>query len=295
MATGKPASVWRSAALSSEASLTITLHCKDDAWKRLALDAVKDQGFCIIQGVLTEQFLDATREAMYRVQKVIEQEVGQERLKRAGELGVLRLMLKFDPHFLRFLEIPAVLAIVEATLSETAILHLQNGFILPSFSAEAGAPRVFQNSYHRDFPRVLNGYLASINMLFAIDEFRSDSGSTWVVPGTHQQLSVPDQQFLEARAISANCAAGSMIVFDSTLWHAAGQNLSGKDRLAINLQFTRSYIKQQIDYVRALGDQRVRAESPKTQQLLGYFTRVVTSLDEYYRPEAERLYRKGQG
>jgi len=26
-----------------------------------------------------------------------------------------------------------------------------------------------------------------------------------------------------------------------------------------------------------------------------YYTRVVTSLDEYYRPESQRLYRKGQG
>ena len=86
-----------------------------------------------------------------------------------------------------------------------------------------------------------------------------------------------------------------MILFDSTLWHAAGQNTSGQDRMAINHQFTRSYIKQQIDYVRALGEATVSCLSPRTQQLLGYYTRVVTSLDEYYQPEAQRLYRKGQG
>ena len=86
-----------------------------------------------------------------------------------------------------------------------------------------------------------------------------------------------------------------MFVFDSTLWHAAGANISGKDRLAINHQFTRSYMKQQIDYVRALGDGAVAAQRPRTQQLLGWYTRVVTGLDEFYRPEQERLYRKGQG
>jgi ectoine hydroxylase-related dioxygenase (phytanoyl-CoA dioxygenase family) len=86
-----------------------------------------------------------------------------------------------------------------------------------------------------------------------------------------------------------------MVVFDSTLWHAAGANTSGKDRLAINHQFTRSYIKQQIDYVRGLGDATVLAQPARTQQLLGWYTRVVTSLDEYYRSESERLYRKGQG
>lgn len=83
-----------------------------------------------------------------------------------------------------------------------------------------------------------------------------------------------------------------MVVFDSTVYHAAGQNRSGKDRLSINHQFTRSFFKQQIDYVRLLGDEALPA---RTQQLLGWYTRVVTSLDEYYRPAHERLYRADQG
>ena len=93
----------------------------------------------------------------------------------------------------------------------------------------------------------------------------------------------------------AVCPGGSMIVFDSTLWHAAGVNCSGRDRLAINQQFTRSFIKPQIDYVRALGDEALLRRRPRTQQLLGWYTRVVTNLDEYYRPADERLYRGGQG
>jgi ectoine hydroxylase-related dioxygenase (phytanoyl-CoA dioxygenase family) len=65
--------------------------------------------------------------------------------------------------------------------------------------------------------------------------------------------------------------------------------------MAINQQFTRSYVKQQVDYVRALGDDVVEAQAPRTQQLLGWYTRVVTSLDEFYRPADQRLYRGGQG
>jgi ectoine hydroxylase-related dioxygenase (phytanoyl-CoA dioxygenase family) len=274
----------------------ITLNCKQNpAWVRDASDAMKSQGFCVVESVLDQEFIAATRDAMYRVQKSIVAEVGEARLRRAGELGVLRLMMKFEPHFFRFLEIPEVLQIVDATIAETAILHLQNGFILPSFAANLETPKVFQNSYHRDFPRVLNGYLASINVFFAIDEFHERNGSTWIVPGTHQQASSPQPGYLETHGVPIVCPAGSMIVFDSTLWHAAGQNTSGKDRLAVNQQFTRSYIKQQIDYVRALGEQCMLGQRPRTQQLLGYFTRVVTCLDEYYRPESERLYRKGQG
>ena len=43
------------------------------------------------------------------------------------------------------------------------------------------------------------------------------------------------------------------------------------------------------------GSGRVEAQQPRTQQLLGWYTRVVTSLDEFYRPADQRLYRSGQG
>lgn len=274
----------------------ITLDCRKNArWLGDATEALRHEGFCVVEGVLDRAMLDATRAAMYRAQQAIHAEVGPERLKAAGELGVLRLMMKFEPHFRRFLELPEVLAVVDATVSPTAILHLQNGFILPSFPTQGGTPRVFQNTYHPDFPRHLEGYVASLNVFFAIDEFREDNGCTWVVPGTHQKAVRPSAEYCAAHGVPAVCGAGAMILFDSTLWHAAGNNISGRDRLAINHQFTRSWIKQQIDYVRALGPIDWSSLPPRTQQLLGYYTRVVTSLDEYYRPAAERLYRGGQG
>ena len=221
-------------------------------------------------------------------------DIGRDRLEAAGELGVLRGMMWYDRWFLRFLEIPDVLAIVDGTVSNTSIMHLQNGFILPSFPPSE-APQVFQNSFHMDFRRVLNGYMASINVFIPLVDFYEENGGTLVVPKTHQSETVPSDEHLNTNAIPVECPAGSMIVFDSTLYHAAGQNRSGADRLSINHQFTPSFFKQQVDYVRLLGDDAIEALLPRTQQLLGWYTRVVTSLDEYYRPPHERLYRGGQG
>ena len=45
----------------------------------------------------------------------------------------------------------------------------------------------------------------------------------------------------------------------------------------------------------ALGDDVILRQPERTQQLLGWYTRVVTSLDEFYQPEEKRLYRRGQG
>lgn len=266
---------------------------REDLNLEQVLEDLRYVGYALVPNVLGPELIEQIRVAMYATKTKIVEEVGEERLKAAGELGVLRLACKYDPVFLRLLELPQVLQVIDATVSPTAIMHLQNGFILPSFAGKA--PAVFQNAFHQDFPRVLNGYLMSINVMFAIDDFTADNGATLVVPGTHQRVARPDPDYLLKRAIPVTCKSGSMFVFDSTLYHAAGHNVSGRDRLAINHQFTRSYLKQQIDYVRALGPQVMTALPPRTQQLLGWYTRVVTSLDEYYRSGDNRLYRAGQG
>lgn len=267
---------------------------KDKNWLSKAVEALRVDGCGIIEGILNEDFLKRTEHAMYEVQRKIVQTLGQERLDRAGELGVLRIMAKFDPFFLKYLEIPQVLQVVDSILSPTAILQVQQGSILPSFP-KGEAPPVFQNAFHMDFPRFLNGYLASFNAFFAVTRFTKENGGTLLVPGSHQKSDRPSDDEIKSRAVSVECEAGSMFIFDSTLYHAAGENSSGKDRLGINHQFIRSYFKQQIDYVRALGEDVILAQTPRTQQMLGWYVRVPTSLDEYYRPEEQRFYRKGQG
>ena len=262
-------------------------------WLAAVDEAVKCLGCAIVEEVIDAELLRAVREALFRAQPRFEAEVGPERLERSGEIGVLRLPMRFEPLFFELLKLPEVLAVVDRFVSPTAILHLQNGFVLPP--AEDRDEQRFQLNFHMDFPRVLGGYLCSVNTFFAIDEFNEANGATLLVPGSHQKPARPDERYLEENAVPAVCPAGAMLVFDSTLWHAAGRNRSGKPRLAVNQQFTRSYFKQQIDYVRALGDDVVLAQPPRTQQLLGWYTRVVTSLDEYYRAPEDRLYRAGQG
>ena len=265
----------------------------DEHWLPKAREALRQVGCAVVTDVLAPGEVERTREAMYRTQEQIVAEVGEQRLLVAGEVGVLRIPALFDPVFLELLSVPEMLAIIDEMLGDTAILHLQNGFILPP---RAGATeKGFQHTFHRDFPRHLHGYVASLNVMLVLDDFTELNGGTLVVPGTHQRPEQPAAEYLEAAAVAVECPAGSMILFDSTLWHAAGPNRSQRDRLAINHQFTRSFFKQQIDYVRALGDEAVLSQPSRTQQLLGWYTRVVTSLDEYYRPPEERLYRSGQG
>lgn len=258
-----------------------------------AIESLRYQGYAIVPDVVPPQLLAQTRAALYHAKAEVESRVGEDRLRRAGERGVVRIPFLFDDVFYRYLELPEALHVADQVVGETSILHLMNGFVLPSETPSGNA--IFQQTFHPDFPRYLNGYVASVNVFVAVDAFTPENGATLVVPGTHQRSSAPDVEYMRANAVPVCANAGSLLLFDSTLWHAAGINTSGKDRLAINMQFTKSWIKQQIDYVRAIGEQKLETLAPRTQQLLGWYTRVVTSLDEYYQPEEKRLYRRGQG
>lgn len=263
-------------------------------WLSYVVDKVNQDGYAVVLGVLDESFLNETREKMKKTQKQIHDEIGVERLKKQGELGgILRNPMKYDTHYFKFLEIPAVLQVVDRLISPTAVMHLQNALLLPSFPDKD--PSVFQNNFHPDIRRVLNKFLIGLNIMFPIDEYKKENGGTKIVPGTHQQEIPPSVEYLEKNSISVECPGGSMIVFDSTLWHSAGLNRSGKDRHAINHIYTPSYIKPQMDHVRHLGNDVVLAQKPRTQQLLGWYTRVPTTLDEFYQPSEERFYRAGQG
>lgn len=262
-------------------------------WLRTVLEALDVEGCAVVTEVLTPAECDGLENALLDAQKKIVAEIGRERLERAGEMGMVRNAMGMNRAFIDIIAHPAILAVVDSFLSNTAILNLQNGLLLPSFPGDE-APRLFQNTFHMDFRRVLNGYKMAVNCMLTISPYTAENGGTMVIPRSHQRLEPPTEDMLR-NAVSVICPAGSMLVFDGTLWHAAGRNHSGRTRFAINHQYSRAWVKQQMDYCRALGDDVVKRLPDRIQQLLGYWTRVPVTLDDYYKPAAERLYRAGQG
>lgn len=104
--------------------------------------AVRQHGFAVVEGLLHPDFVQKARDAMYRVRSAIDAEIGKDRLLRAGERGTLRLLVAYEPFFAQFLANPELLEWVDASVGSAAILHTQNGFILPSESSDE-VPEIF--------------------------------------------------------------------------------------------------------------------------------------------------------
>lgn len=253
------------------------------------LESLERLGYFVLPEVFEPEFLADLRQRMDSLWERQHARYGTELLQSIGDYGVLRGMMCDDPVLMDLVIHPAVSEHVAATVGDTAILHLQNGILLfPSKDHN-------QARYHRDFAKdFVPSRILSFNAFIAVDEFTTDNGGTWVVPGSHRIVEMPSQHFIEANQIQITCPAGSIVFFDSMLWHRGGSNRSDHTRRAINQQYTRPFIKQQLDYPVMLGD-KVPMES-KLAQTLGMWAIPPKSVDQYRVSDPSlRTYRGGQG
>lgn len=267
----------------------------EEDWLPSTKEALARDGVAVISGVVQrtdcEQLCVDARSAFNRIQ----QEIGAERLHRAGESGVVRAPFRYEPNFFQLLENPVISQIVNEILGAHAICHLFNAICLdPLDNGTSLENPLFQSRLHRDFPRVFEGSLLSLNTFLCCSDFRQETGSTKFAIGSHQNNQAHARSE-ELYVFSIDAPAGSLVVFDSTIWHMGGQNRSSSPRIGINIQWTFHWVKQQIDLVRLLGVNYCKSLTPEVRSRLGYDSQVVTSLDEYYVAPEDRIYKGGQG
>jgi ectoine hydroxylase-related dioxygenase (phytanoyl-CoA dioxygenase family) len=168
-------------------------------------------------------------------------------------------------------------------------------YILQSFGGNLNPPGAYNyaSKIHRDV-RSYSTERTMLNTLVMLDPFELDNGSIRLMPGSHKYRSKPRQEYFDQVAKKITGPAGSILVFDSQVWHAGGENRSTKPRRSVTPLFARPWIKQGLDYPRALGS-RMDSMSEELKQVLGFYARTPASLEEWYRPLGDRFYRSDQG
>lgn len=168
--------------------------------------------------------------------------------------------------------------------------------ILNSFSGLNNLPnnKNFSSVIHRDLRFYSGKFPMMLNCLFMIDDFTKENGATYLLPFSHLKEQKPSDEEFFNEAIQVTGKKGDMIVFNSNLWHCSAPNSTSKDRKAIPMTLSKSFMKQLLDYPRALGYDKIDSYDTDLQQLLGYHSRVPASLEEWYQPEHKRFYKKGQ-
>jgi hypothetical protein len=120
---------------------------------------------------------------------------------------------------------------------------IEQPFKLSTMLARTVRPRSQAQALHVDFERDTDGW-PMIGFIFMVDEFRSDNGATRFIPGSHNWSTVPDKLMNDPlgdyeNQIVACGSAGSVIIYNGSVWHGHTANSSGEPRRSIQGAYIR--------------------------------------------------------
>lgn len=251
------------------------------------VEEIKLTGYTILKDALTPAQVDQAREKIDRIYQLQVEEIGGNgQLEAINDTYTARCLLAYDDFFLDVARHPRVLAIVEKFLGDYFTLMLQNGVINVPISGDE------QNAgyWHRDlnYQHFVSTRPVSISALFCVDEFSDKTGGTRVLSGTHKTEAFPSDEFVLTHETGLEATAGSVMVFDSMLYHRSGHNRSSVVRRAINHMYTIPFIKQQISLPKMLKGRF--SDDAFLAKFLGYESEPDESVIEF---RARRLKRIG--
>ncbi|PBQ31535.1 hypothetical protein CNR22_07065 [Sphingobacteriaceae bacterium] len=254
------------------------------------LYSMKVNGYFLIENVIDAKLLAELRSAIDLSFDQDEKALNSGKYKsNANVSDVSRLLLGRHSAFEELIEKSSAQAFIDLILSDTCIINNYSAVrLMPNKKNVVG-------NIHKDSPRHSPEYKLAIQLLYFVDDFTEETGGTWILPGSHNSPDQPSEEMFFSNGKQIVGKAGTVMIFDSSLWHAGGFNISTNPRRGIAIVYTRSFIKQQIDIVKALPSEMIGKFSEKLKRLVGYNVRVPSSIEEFYLPTEQRLYKGGQG
>ena len=248
------------------------LGVRSDTLTQQERDQLDDQGFLPLSGILTPDQLGSLRVRLDELLQAegdlagteFRQEAGTERLSDLVNKGAV-----FDISFTH----PRVLAGIAQVL--------RADFKLSSLNYRAALPGQGHQALHTDWSEpVPAGEFRVCNSIWLLDDFTADNGPTRVVPGSHLRGSLPKDEMRDPAAphpdeVTLLAPAGTVVIFNSHLWHGGTLNRTAMRRRALHAYFCRRSERQQVDQ-----QQFARAE---TRARLTPAARYVLGLDEKIR------------
>lgn len=212
-------------------------------------DQLDTDGYLPLEGVLSGEEVAAFNERLAALTLAEGDRAGLEVHQEKGTERLADLVNK-DPIFELCFSQPRVLA---------GIAQVLGSFKLSSLNARSALPGQGHQALHADYGEpVAAGAYQVCNSIWLLDDFTAENGATRVVPGSHRSVSMPRDMMADPADAHPDevlllAPAGTVVIFNSHLWHGGTLNRSALPRRAMHSYFCRRDLPQQLDqqaYVR---------------------------------------------
>jgi ectoine hydroxylase-related dioxygenase (phytanoyl-CoA dioxygenase family) len=253
-----------------------------------AMDILDQFGWLTYENALEPEFVNQINDSLddaYEKRRVIQKKNG---ISQNME-GTLHHLIEPDNFALKFLERMYCDQEMQAFFGGNYIVNAFGGVM------NSKNNRPYVQNIHRDVRSFMGDEKFMVQMMVLLDDFTSENGATYMLSGSHLIAAKPNDNYFYEKADRAIAKKGSIVLFDSNLWHAAGKNNTDGNRRVLTISFTKPQFKQQFDYPRSLGYEFGESLNDDLRQILGYKSRIPATLDEYYQPLNKRMYQPDQG
>lgn len=212
-------------------------------------DRLDTDGYLLLEGILSAEEVAAFNAGLAALTMAEGDRAGLEVHQEKGTERLADLVNK-DPLFEVCFSHPRVLA---------GIAQVLGSFKLSSLNARAALPGQGHQALHADYGEpVAAGAYQVCNSIWLLDDFTAENGATRVVPGSHRSVSMPKDMMSDPADAHPDevlllAPAGTVVIFNSHLWHGGTLNRSSAPRRAMHSYFCRRDLPQQLDqqaYVR---------------------------------------------
>jgi len=193
-----------------------------------------------------------------------------------------------DLSFAKTLEDARIQQVIAPLLGEAWVMYAYTSSSLPPHGNNYGS------RIHVDSPRFIFNYPTNVGLLWALDDFTVENGATKLLPASHHSPNLPTEEFFEKHAKQVTCKKGTLLVFNARVWHRAGNNESDGWRHSLTMNVCRPYMKQRMDWVRFIPTSIAGQLNDQARRIIGYDTRLPSSLDEFFVADDKRLYKSNQ-
>jgi ectoine hydroxylase-related dioxygenase (phytanoyl-CoA dioxygenase family) len=225
--------------------------------------ALREHGFTVLRDAIPKSSREALRDALARLEADQGLGFATTRFEGLRTVRIYNLLARGEAFWPVPLH-PLVLAVAERVLDPELLLS--------SLSAITLAPGQGAQPLHEDTQRIpLARPRAPIalNAIWALSDFTEANGATRIVPGSHR-FDAPPRYGAEHPTVAAEMPAGSILLFDSALWHAGGANVTDARRWAIACYYCVGWMRQQENQQLGIPAEQARRMPRRLQQLCGW-------------------------
>lgn len=209
-----------------------------------AIEAMQYQGFAIIPNALSHESVAELNKRLDTVYAQQCEEIGgEENLLAISDADIVRCPLAYDDAFLDLALNPAIIQVAKRLIGPNVLLLMQNGVINRPERVQ------IQTSWHRDlnYQHWVCSRPLAISAMVCLEDFNEETGGTIYLAGSHKVEAMPSEAALSSYYQTPPAKAGSIVLFDSMVFHRAGINRSGRVRRGINHVVGTPILAQAVD------------------------------------------------